>query len=223
MDNITKLNKELKQIELNHKTQTNLHKSQSSSLSSNNQSESLQQQINQNIQESNAHNDKLQSFIIDSSLYNINNNHHQQQFLKNNNNNTRQQYYQETNNNQPQHNNGYINISRTNPEFKDTNAKYHKHLINQRMNEYSPLGRSMAIPVDIEYQINETFKNSRKPQQIHNSDITNQRLSQLSPLPSSSNIPINNRNGKQKFNNLKTHLDSENTISQSSLNTNYKN
>ena len=52
-----------------------------------------------------------------------------------------------------------------------------------------------AIPIDVEYQINESFLNSRKKN--NKADITNKRLSQLSPLAKSSAIPIPNNQHNQ--------------------------
>ena len=256
MNKFTKLNEELKLIgkDYNNNKQNTTNNKCSQSQPNN---ESLQQLINQNIQETNKHNDRLHSFMTDNSLWvNQNNNY----LLKPNkiNQNTTQQYYQQTNNTQNTHNTQNTPNTPNTTTIEDENnyninqlrfdnianrqqvnriSPFTNHyqprnnngdITNQRLNEYSPLGRSMAIPVDIEYQINETFKNSRTQQHQHKSDITNQRLSQLSPLAKSSNLPVNNKSYPNNNNNnnhninLITHLNSTNSINQTALNTNYK-
>ena len=244
MNNLDKLNQQLRQIEQEYKQNKKMFNMETvinNSNNSNNNNQSLKEQMERNIRETNAHNDKLNSFFTDSSVCVNKNNkdYYQQGSIKTiGGENTRQQYYQETNNvlgHQEESKNSNVNqsinerrfdnpsnrqhVNRISP-FMDNNnnKKYNNDISNQRLNEYTPMGRSVAIPVDIEYQINESFMNSRKANhKKYNSDITNERLSQLSPLAKSSAIPIPNNQS-----NLPTHLNCENTFNQTALNTNYK-
>ena len=253
MNNLDKLNQQLKQIQQEYKQNKKNFNTEASlnNNNNNNNNQPLKQLIEKNIKESNAHNDRLNSFFTDSSVC-VNKNN--KDYYQNGNvkttggENTRQHYYQESNNllnkggfnsasmtDDSRNYEGNVNHSinqrrfdnpsnqqqfnRISPFIDNKNDKqYNSDISNQRLGEYTPMGRSVAIPVDIEYQINESFMNSRRSSdKKYNSDITNERLSQLSPLAKSSAIPISN-----KQSNLPTHLNCENTFNQTALNTNYR-
>jgi hypothetical protein len=98
------------------------------------------------------------------------------------------------------------------------NRKKNVDLTNTRLDEYSPMGRSINCSPIIEYQINEDFINKRNKQT--NKDIANQRLEQFSPLARAVELPA--KKSPLKNESTSSFLNTENTFSQNSLNKNYK-
>ena len=98
------------------------------------------------------------------------------------------------------------------------NRKKNVDLTNTRLDEYSPMGRSINCPPKIEYQINENFMNERNKHT--NKDISNQRLEQFSPLARAVQLP--SKKSPLKNESTSHFLNTENTFSQNNLNTNYK-
>jgi hypothetical protein len=98
------------------------------------------------------------------------------------------------------------------------NRKKNVDLTNNRLDEYSPMGRSINCPPKIEYKINETFMNERnKPTK---KDVSNQRLEEFSPLARAVQLPA--KKSPLKNESTSHFLNTENTFTQNSLNTNYK-
>ena len=125
---------------------------------------------------------------------------------------------------QPQHNEIYnphnVSYNKINPfeNKQHYNRKKNVDLTNTRLDEYSPMGRSINCSPIIEYQINEDFINKRNKQT--NKDIANQRLEQFSPLSRAVQLP--SKKSPLKNESTSHFLNTENTFSQNSLNTNYK-
>ena len=125
---------------------------------------------------------------------------------------------------QPQHNEIYnphnVSYNKINPfeNKQHYNRKKNVDLTNTRLDEYSPMGRSINCSPIIEYQINEDFINKRNKQT--NKDIANQRLEQFSPLSRAVQLP--SKKSPLKNESTSSFLNTENTFSQNSLNKNYK-
>ena len=125
---------------------------------------------------------------------------------------------------QPQHNEIYnphnVSYNKINPfeNKQHYNRKKNVDLTNTRLDEYSPMGRSINCSPIIEYQINEDFINKRNKQT--NKDIANQRLEQFSPLARAVELPA--KKSPLKNESTSSFLNTENTFSQNSLNKNYK-
>lgn len=125
---------------------------------------------------------------------------------------------------QPQHNEIYnphnVSYNKINPfeNKQHYNRKKNVDITNTRLDEYSPMGRSINCSPIIEYQINEDFINKRNKQT--NKDIANQRLEQFSPLSRAVQLP--SKKSPLKNESTSSFLNTENTFSQNSLNKNYK-
>jgi len=115
------------------------------------------------------------------------------------------------------HNTTYNQISPFINE-QDYNKKKNVNLTNTRLDEYSPMGRSIVCPPNIDYQVNENAINNRP--RTSNKDIANQRLEQFSPLSRAVQLPT--KKSPLKNDTTSKFLNTENTFSQNSLNTNYK-
>ena len=125
---------------------------------------------------------------------------------------------------QPQHNEIYnphnVSYNKINPfeNKQHYNRKKNVDLTNKRLDEYSPMGRSINCSPIIEYQIKEDFINKKTKQT--NKDIANQRLEQFSPLARAVQLPT--KKSPLKNETTSHFLNTENTFSQNNLNTNYK-
>ena len=125
---------------------------------------------------------------------------------------------------QPKHNDIYnphnVSYNKITPfeNKQHYNRKKNVDLTNKRLDDYSPMGRSMNCSPIIEYQINEDFINKRNKQT--NKDIANQRLEQFSPLARAVELPA--KKSPLKNESTSSFLNTENTFSQNSLNKNYK-
>ena len=278
MDNIKQielLNDKLSKLNEEHKISSNMNNfEQQISLRNDN---NLRDLINQNVNESNAINDKMNSFLIDKSIYKTTNDYYKidNQIPTNtanytNANNTTANYnptinkevtinedmnnrleklqfhnmsdyiikntdYCDNNDNNNDNDNNNNDDNNTVNANTSNNLKYNKispfessninvlrkknaDLTNARLNNFTPLGRSMVASHNIQYELNENFNNNRYK---NKKEIGNERLSEFTPLSRTQQIPV--KNNPVKSDATRTFLDCENTFSQSNLNTNYKN
>ena len=275
MDNIKQielLNNKLSRLNNEYKISSHMNNfEQQISLRNDN---NLRDLIKNNLTESNAINDKMNSFLIDQNIYKTNNDYYKidNQIPTNTVNYTTENYNEnieenieanieaniEDNINEDMNNrleklqfhnmtdyiiknsdycdnNNYNNNNNYNTVNTSNNLKYNKispfessninvvrkknaDLTNARLNNFTPLGRSMVSAHNIQYELNENFNNNRYK---NKKEIGNERLSEFTPLSRTQQIPM--KNNPVKSDATRTFLDCENTFSQSNLNTNYKN
>lgn len=104
---------------------------------------------------------------------------------------------------------------------KDKYVKKKNIGINPNSEVYSPLGRAIATPHNIQFDINENLLNRNK-NKITVKDIANERLNEFSPLARASHFPTKKNSVPNKTDEMKKFLDSYNTHKQSCIKTNYK-
>lgn len=243
------LNKILEQLDneynINQKTINQKHPERH--FDKNENEMNIKEMMKTQIDNTNKMNDKFNSFLTDKSIcvnnpyYNVDNqpssiNTRKHEILNNNNFNIdkdpntrlKQFQFQHYNNNQINNNiNGQSNNSIYNKlsPFDELNRDKNKYVKKKNLiitsDNHTPLGRAIATSHNINYEINENFKNHSK-NKITNKDISNERLNEFSPLSKTSQIPIKTKAPPNLTDEMEKFLTSYNTFKQSSLNTNFK-
>ncbi len=249
MDNIIKLNSQLNKLNEEFKVASSMNNFDTQIKLRD--GDNVTDLLNKSIEETNILNNKYNSFLTDSSVCVNNNNTYYNtntQLIPTNTNkylhtnsingnsmnssmnyedddvNKKIEELQFKNIHQPQHNEIYnphnVSYNKINPfeNKQHYNRKKNVDITNTRLDEYSPMGRSINCSPIIEYQINEDFINKRNKQT--NKDIANQRLEQFSPLSRAVQLP--SKKSPLKNESTSHFLNTENTFSQNTLNTNYK-
>ena len=174
-------------------------------INESNKESSMHEDINNRLEKLQFHN--MTDYIIKNTNYNDDTNINDDNNININDNNMDKGNNLKYNKLSP-FDNSNINIS----------MKTNDDLINNRLKNFTPLGRSMISCHNIQHELNENFNNNRHK---NKKDEGNERISEFTPLSRACQIPVKHTivtsDTTRKF------LDSENTFSQSNLNTNYKN
>lgn len=230
------LNKKLESIEKEYFTFQNIQQKQQKA-----DTFDYKKMINQNIIETEKKSNKLNSFLTDTEIYKQSNEFYdfdkkeniftkkQDIFTVDNEVKVNEEeksnkmndllftnYKTEINNDimnqQTGHINGLMELPYLNKDGFTKNKKFNKSMItNSRLNNYTPIGRSMNKSID-----NNISKPSRTNLQ---KDLTNQRLNNLNPLSTNNPLPLKYEN---KVSNITKDYFNYNTQTEKELNTYYK-
>jgi hypothetical protein len=100
-------------------------------------------------------------------------------------------------------------LDTTNDDYNNVNCQINtrklknRNLNNQRLNELSPLGKTMTLPSNI-YEGNSNFFKEKKYIQKNYKELANEKLQLLKSLPNTSSLPIVSRQNKLNSNSSKT-------------------